>query len=180
MHKKILKRITKFVKFRVLHLDDSPHRIALGIALGVFVAYTPPLGHHIILVLLLSFIFRANKAAAMTWIWLSNPLTYILLYYPNYLVGRAVLLWNRTSEQMDPQQVGSMLKHLMSFEQIMTGFYTTQFWKDMGHLIMQIGTELLVGGLILGGIVAPLVYIFFYKLIVWYRKKHPHHFPDFE
>lgn len=179
MHKKILNRIARFVKFRILHVDDSPHRIALGIALGILVAYTPPLGHHIFLVLLLCFILRANKVAALAWIWLSNPLTYIPLYYPNYLVGRAVLLWHRTSEQLAPEQVSGMLRELLSFERMITGFYTLEFWQDMGQLLLHIGPEMFVGGLILGTIVSAIAYVFFYQLIVWYRKKHPHHFPDF-
>ena len=43
----------RFIKYRVLHVDDTPHRIALGVALGFFVTWTPTIGVQIVLILLL-------------------------------------------------------------------------------------------------------------------------------
>ncbi len=43
-YKIVRRRVINFLKFRILHIDDSPHRIALGVALGLFTAYLPPLG----------------------------------------------------------------------------------------------------------------------------------------
>lgn len=40
-----------FVKFRILHVDDTPQRIARGVAVGVWIAFTPLLGLHMILAL---------------------------------------------------------------------------------------------------------------------------------
>jgi hypothetical protein len=34
-------RLVRFVKLRILYANDSPHRIALGVAIGLFVAWTP-------------------------------------------------------------------------------------------------------------------------------------------
>ena len=43
----------RFFIYRVLHVDDTPHRIALGVAVGIFVAWTPTVGLHMILTVLL-------------------------------------------------------------------------------------------------------------------------------
>ena len=59
-------KVADFIKFRILHVDDSPHRIALGTALGILVAYMPPFGFHMVLAALLAVILRANKFVALT------------------------------------------------------------------------------------------------------------------
>ena len=50
--RKIIRQIEHFIVYRILHADDTPHRLALGIALGVFVAWTPTVGLQMVLVLL--------------------------------------------------------------------------------------------------------------------------------
>ena len=39
-----LRPVLRFVKFRILHVDDSPERIARGLAIGVFISYLPLMG----------------------------------------------------------------------------------------------------------------------------------------
>ncbi len=175
---KIKERLARFLKYRVLHVDDSTHRIALGLALGVFVAFTPPLGHHILLVILLCSIFRANKFVALTFIWLSNPLTYVIVYYPSYLLGRQALGFFKNPGQFESAQISEMFNESLSFGNVMTGFYTSQFWRELGSFFVKIGLEMFTGGLIIGGIGAGLAYFMSYRLIDSYRRRHPHHFPD--
>ena len=87
----VLRRLAIFFKTRILHVSDSPHRIALGLALGLFVGWTPALGLHLLIALGASIMLRANKFAAVAGAWVCNPLTFVLIYYPNYLLGRIVL-----------------------------------------------------------------------------------------
>lgn len=174
---KIKESTIDFLKYRVLHVDDSAHRIALGIALGLLVAYMPPFGFHIVLVILLCSIFRANKFVALTFIWLSNPFTYVVLYYPNYLLGRRVLAFFRTPVEVEPSQISAMFNESLSFGRVMTGFYTSEFWRELGSFFVKIGFEMFTGGLIIGSIVAGLAYFTSYRLIDGYRRRHPHHFP---
>ncbi|MBW2648067.1 MAG: DUF2062 domain-containing protein [Deltaproteobacteria bacterium] len=175
---KTKERLVEFLKYRVLHVDDSTHRIALGLALGVFVAFTPPLGHHILLVILLCSIFRANKFVGLTFIWLSNPFTYVVLYYPNYLLGRGVLAFFGTAGEVEPARISAMFDESLSFDHVMTSFYTSEFWRELGSFFVKIGFEMFTGGLIIGSIVAGLAYFMGYRLIDGYRRRHPHHFPD--
>jgi len=176
--KNIRIKIWRFVKYRILHVDDSTHRIALGIALGIFVAYTPPLGHHILLVILLCSFIKANKFVALTSIWVSNPFTYIILYYPSYLLGRGVFAFFRAEEKLAASEVTEMFKESLSFVHVMTGFYRSEFWGEVGSFLAKIGIEMFIGGLIIGCIVAVISYIVSYRLIDGYRRRHPHHFPD--
>jgi uncharacterized protein (DUF2062 family) len=60
-----LRPVLRFIKFRILHVDDSAQRMARGVAAGCFVAYLPVLGLHIPLAFILAQLIRANKALAV-------------------------------------------------------------------------------------------------------------------
>jgi uncharacterized protein (DUF2062 family) len=171
--KTILGPAVRFVKFRVLHVDDSPHRIAMGVALGLFTAYLPPLMFHIILVLSLASILRANKFVALTFIWASNPFTFIPIYYPNYLLGRSILSWLRPEQRLAASEIAAMFENF-TFGKIVTGISTPQFWSQLGSLTVQVGLEMTIGGIIIGGAVAVASYFGTRTLVQWYRAKHPH------
>lgn len=76
----------RFVE-KVKKLHGDPHYIALGMGLGVFVAITPTIPFHTILVLILAFMFKASKAAAILGVWVSNPFTVVFLYVACYKAG---------------------------------------------------------------------------------------------
>lgn len=104
-HRYIARNIRKFLKYRVLHIDDTPHRIALGLAIGIFVTWTPTLGFQMALTVMLAALCRANKLVGIPFVWISNPLTAVPLYGLNYLIGAWVLpgnySWNEFSVAID-------------------------------------------------------------------------------
>ncbi len=73
---------------RIVQADASPHAIALGTAIGVFVAFTPTVGIQMILGAVLATIVRANRLAAVLPAWISNPLTIPPIFLFNYSIGR--------------------------------------------------------------------------------------------
>lgn len=83
--------LSRQVKFRILHVEDSAHRVALAVGLAVAVVWTPAIGLHLLIYLLLAWLCRANMLVGIPFILLSNPLTLIPVYYPNYLLGRWML-----------------------------------------------------------------------------------------
>lgn len=171
-------RVVDFIKFRILHIDDSPHRIALGLALGIFVAYMPPLGFHMLLAAMFAFLFRANRFVALSAVWISNPLSFVFIYYPNYFVGRAVLGslgLTYTNEVID---VSAIFNETLSFGNFITSFYTPQFWSSLASFIVKTGFEMLIGGLLIGGILALAGYVVTAKFIIWHRLHHPHNLRD--
>jgi len=170
----MLEPAIRFIKFRILHVNDSPHAIALGIALGLMVAYLPPVGFHIILLIPLTVILRANKFVAFTAVWISNPLTFVAIYYPGYLIGRAVTVCFQPQQPLDPHQISAMFAKSLSFDYIIANLFTSRFWTQLGSLLTQIGLELTIGGIILGAAIAAMAYFTTYHLIIYYRKNHPH------
>ncbi len=80
-------RARRFVIHGVLHADDPPHKLALGIAVGVFVAFTPTIGAQTVLAVFFAWLLRANKAVGIPVVWLSNPATFVPIFYPCYRLG---------------------------------------------------------------------------------------------
>jgi len=64
----------------LLSIDDTPHRIALAFAIGVFLAFTPLLGLQTILALLLAFLLGLNRPAVLVGVFVSNPWTLVPIY----------------------------------------------------------------------------------------------------
>jgi uncharacterized protein (DUF2062 family) len=63
-------------KFRaIFQVRESPHRIALAFAIGVFMGISPLLGLHYIGGVLLAILFRLNKLVAIIGVSVNNPWT---------------------------------------------------------------------------------------------------------
>jgi uncharacterized protein len=72
---------------RLLKIRGTPHEIALGLALGIFMGLSPFLGLHTLLAIFLAFILKGNKISAAIGSWIINPLTAPFLYSLNYFIG---------------------------------------------------------------------------------------------
>ncbi|HSR68594.1 MAG TPA: DUF2062 domain-containing protein [Acidobacteriota bacterium] len=58
---------------KLLGLGESPRRTALAYAVGVFLGFSPFLGLHTILGLLIAFFFRLNRVAILLGVYTNNP-----------------------------------------------------------------------------------------------------------
>ena len=167
---KLFRPAVKFIKFRILHVDDTAQRIALGTAVGLWVAFTPLMGLHMILALALAALLRANKALAVLFVWLSNPFTLLPIYGSSYLVGR-FFVGHFHSSSVQPGQVGQLLGNLFSFHNMMTCLNSSAFWKDMVTVFGKIGLEVTVGGFILGIMAGITGYFVTYWIVTTHRIK---------
>jgi uncharacterized protein (DUF2062 family) len=167
-----LARTRQFIIFRIIHIDDSPHRIALGVSLGLFTAFLPFLGLHTITALLLAFISRANKAVAVLCSWVSNPFTVIPIFIPCYLLGRTILGIFGNTSLTETAEVTDILKQTLSLSTLTSAITTVEFWKETASLFGKIGMELITGCLICGVTIAIASYFVIYNMVVVHRVKH--------
>jgi uncharacterized protein (DUF2062 family) len=75
--------VKRYVRDRLRELmkfDDPPHRLAIAFALGVFIAFSPWLGLHIVSAVALSWLFRLNKVVVVTASLVNNPWTIVPMY----------------------------------------------------------------------------------------------------
>jgi len=73
-------------------LHSTPHEIALGVAIGVFIAITPLYGLHTIMVILAAILIkRTNKLAILLGTNISTTLTFPFITWAGYNIGRLVI-----------------------------------------------------------------------------------------
>ncbi|MDP9136680.1 MAG: DUF2062 domain-containing protein [Pseudomonadota bacterium] len=76
---------------RLRRIRATPHSIALGLAIGVFMSFSPLIGFHILLAAIVCAILGANILAAAAGTMLCNPLTCPLMMIGNYQIGELLL-----------------------------------------------------------------------------------------
>ncbi len=83
--------INNFLK-KLISKEPNPQKLALSFCLGNYVAFSPFLGLHTVLVLILSPLLRLNMAVAMAATYaINNPWTMIPIYSAGYFVGHFLL-----------------------------------------------------------------------------------------
>jgi len=77
---------------RVLRLRASPHAVAVGVAAGIFVSWTPFIGVHFIMAFVITYFLSGNMvAAALGCAAFGNPLTYPFIWGITWEIGHLVL-----------------------------------------------------------------------------------------
>ncbi len=168
---KVLIRFRPVLKW-VFKLRGSPKAIAGGLALGMFIAFTPTIGLQVILAALFATIFNFNRASAIITVWITNPVTIPIIFTFNYWVGKMIIPGPPVSE---------VAKNLLDFVKLMASF---DIWEVMGQFMafMQLGKEVLIplsiGSILVGSCVAGVTYIISTRMIEayiarreWKRKK---------
>jgi uncharacterized protein (DUF2062 family) len=72
---------------RLLALEGTPERVACAFAVGVFLAFSPLLGLHTILGLIVAFAFGLNRAAVLIGVFVNNPWTIVPIYTAGAYLG---------------------------------------------------------------------------------------------
>ena len=163
-HKYLWRKTRHFVVHSILGLDDTPHRIAMGVAIGIFITWTPTIGLQMILVVSLATLLRANRLVGVPLVWISNPLTLVPIYGPSYYFGMKLLggdyTWAGFLEAIE---------HGMQDQESWWG-NVVHWWEALERVFWPLWT----GSLIVGFVLAVLAYVATYYGVIGYRKQHPH------
>jgi len=128
----------------LLHLDDPPPRIALALAVGVFIGCTPLWGLQTVLSVLVAWVFGLNRAAAVTGTWLNLPWFAPFVYGAALKVGGLVV--------PDPAGVrDAWLAYLLLHPGSVS-------WRDAVALFQELSLALFVGTTVVGLVAAVLAY----------------------
>ena len=122
------KRFVRYWWLRLVRLQASPHTIAAGLAAGVFIGLLPVLPLQTVLAVVLAFVVKGSKIAALLGTWVSNPFNWVPLYMLFYYIGRAVVPFD--VPPFDPSQLG--MKEIMHtgwklFAAMMAGGFVVAF-----------------------------------------------------
>ncbi|HUT62329.1 MAG TPA: DUF2062 domain-containing protein [Anaerolineae bacterium] len=139
--KDVKKRI-KALAHSIFHLNDTPHGIAWGVALGMFFSILPTFGLGMIVALALSSFVKANPVSTYLGTLVVNPFNGALVYALDYWVG--------------------------SFFLGETGvFFVPQNLKDLEIL----GGRLYLGGILVSSILSSVSYLIILGFLQWKRQK---------
>jgi len=136
----------------IVTLHGSSEAIALGTAIGVFVAFTPTVGFQMLIGAFLATLVGANRPAAMIPAWITNPFTIAPIFTATYWLGK--FFWPGPS-------VGEVYHRLLVAAQ---GLARLSFYELHKQLIeiLRLGEEVFVpmsiGGVIVGSLCGVIAY----------------------
>jgi uncharacterized protein len=142
--KKSYWRSLQYYGKRILRIRATPHALAAGFATGIFAAFSPALGIHILMALALSWIFGGNLIAAALGTTAANPLTFPLMITGELKLGR-LFFGGDPATHVPLHKIGLMLTHF-----------------DFGGMWVPVFKPLLLGSVLLGVIFAIPVYFAIY------------------
>ncbi|GAA5103737.1 DUF2062 domain-containing protein [Bartonella jaculi] len=154
-------RSFSYIRKRILRISATPHKVALGFAIGIFLACSPLFGMHIVLAIFFSWILRGNFAAAIIGTIFSNPLTFLLIVMADYKIGYLCLSLFSDVNEISLSQIRTLFDGL-------TLSNVPLLFKGAWESIMR---PMILGGTLLGFIFAGLSYIGVYRAIARFQQK---------
>lgn len=156
-----LRRTVRYYYLKFVRMRGNPRTLALGVAIGVFIGVTPTIPFHTIIILLLAFLFRASKVAALlASVVVSNPLTFFIQYYAAWWLGKSLLQMNLSWANV--REIVEMAKAETGFVEIATA---------LAALGRETLLALLVGGLVIAFPIALACYFLALRFFTILDKK---------
>jgi len=132
-------------RFReILSLDSHPAHIAAGLAVGIFISFTPFFGIHTPMAVAAAFLFRLNKLTCITGAWVNTPFTVVPALVLSHKLGQML-------RGLPPAQI--------SFKSLEWSALKAQ------------AKSLILGSSILGFAAALVGYAVCYWLVIRFRRK---------
>jgi uncharacterized protein (DUF2062 family) len=133
----------------VLKVKDSPHRIAISFAFGVFWGMSPLLGLHTIGAFFSAWLLRLNRFVAVVGVYITNPWTIVPIYSFSLWIGAQLIGMEQILPDLDWKNI--------TFTDMMT---------ELSHLIL----PFCIGTVVVGTVSAVVSYFIIHSSVVKYRK----------
>ncbi|MGB0719538.1 MAG: DUF2062 domain-containing protein [Bdellovibrionales bacterium] len=142
-------RAFKYAKMRIIRLSDSSHKIAMGLAIGTGISFTPIVGTHFVQAGLLAYISRSNLIASLIGTFVGNPWTFPFMWWAamsfgSYLFG----LFGLPASTALPEHMNLSV-----------------LWDLIRHDPLRIFLPWAVGGYLLCFLSIPLTYSLYYNMV---------------
>ncbi|MGB0660598.1 MAG: DUF2062 domain-containing protein [Mangrovicoccus sp.] len=164
-------RAVNYVYHRLRRLPDPPHRIARGIAAGIFVTCTPLFGFHIFAAAFLAWLIRGNIIASLLGTLFGNPITFPFIAAGCYSTG--VWLLDRDDQQHLhglPHRFAEASKEL--WHNIQSAFGPKiAHWDTLAAFYDTVFLPYLLGGTLIGLLAAFASYMAAHPIIDTYQRR---------
>jgi len=150
-------------KFKsVFQVKDTPRRIAMAFAVGVFMGISPFLGLHYIGAFFLAWLFKLNKLVAMVGVSVNNPWTIVPISTFCVWIGAKLIGIKQVLPEVDWQNIS-----LMS---IMGRFSDLRNFLDLVKQLWPLVASFFVGSFLICTLSAVAGYVIIQILITRYKK----------
>ena len=126
----------------LLHVDDTPERTAAAFAVGVFFGFSPFLGFHTVLGVIVAFLLNYNRVAVLLGVYSNLP----WVIAPYYAFCTMVVGAPLTGHRIPPgfrQQIADLFE---------LSIYNGDFWRHLGVILRPFFWPYMLGSL-LGAVV---------------------------
>jgi len=156
-----ISRTGKYYFLKLLRLRGTPHSIALGAAIGIFIGLTPTIPLHTVTILGLTLLTRTSFIAGFTTsVLVCNPLTYVPIYFFSLVFGNVL-----TPYHLSWDRIKRVLEIVLS----------DAHFQDRLNAMLSLGYEavtvMMVGGFVLALPFGIAGYYLTHSLIMSFRKK---------
>lgn len=167
------RRLRKIFVHNVLHADDTPHRIAIGVAAGLFAGFLPTPALQTVVAIAMAALVRGNKLVAIPMVWITNPVTFLPIYSLCYYVGHGLVGTrpNPDAPEATTHVVGPVQQLL---DNGISSALESSFWHEAMNSLTRIGVEMWVGCSLVGFITGTIGYFATRWAVVHYRARHHH------
>lgn len=165
------RRSTSYVLHRLRRLPDTPHRICLGIAAGMFVSFLPIYGFHFMAAALLAWLLRGNILAALLGTFYGNPITFPFMVVGALEVGGWIL--GEPGSMSFQAVMGSIGRASSELTHNLKALFTdeTVHWGRLHAFWGRVYLPFLVGGTVIGVPVSVALYFIHLPLVAAYQRR---------
>lgn len=140
--------------WRLLRLKEPPERTALAYGIGVFIGFSPFLGFHVVIALLVILLFSVNRLAILAGVFTNTPWTVAPAATLGTALGFRIL---RTR--------GSLPE--FSHEKLLSAEFLQDLIGDIDHLLL----PFFIGNLVLAVATGGAGYLLARFLLIRYRRR---------
>jgi uncharacterized protein (DUF2062 family) len=137
----------------LLHVADTPERTAAAFAMGVFFGFSPFLGFHTLLAIIVAFLFNLNRVAALLGVYSNLPWIIAPYYAIATMVGAKII------GQAPPEGFRAQLSALFELS-----LYHGEFWRRLitilKPLLWPYAVGSLLGAIAMAAVAYPLALAF--------------------
>ena len=165
------RRAASYITLRLRRLPDSPHKIARGVACGVFVCFTPLFGLHFGVAALMAWAIRGNILASLLATLVGNPLTFPLIAALSIGLGER-LLQSETPVPL-PQVLPAFSRAFGQITDNLVALLTggSAQWDQLAVFFKGVFVPYLVGGFVPGVIAAFVAYKMSVPVVAAYQRR---------
>ena len=131
----------------LLHVADTPERTAAAFAMGVFFGFSPFLGFHTVLAIIVAFLFNLNRVAALLGVYSNLPWIIAPYYAIVTMIGAKII--GRTLPVGFKAQLSALFE---------LSVFHAQFWHQLITILKPLVWPYTVGSFLGAMVMAAIAY----------------------